>query len=89
MYYFRFAIHSYDPAGNCLDIGHHSRIANYIYLSLGYATMHILPIMTIIMVYWPDIKDNTVRRSILSVSDFQFLKKKFSDLKHCHLLGSQ
>lgn len=67
LYYFLFSINIYEPRGNCLDNNEESSAINYFYLSLGYAIMHILPIITIIVIYWPDVDPDQHRQSLISL----------------------
>lgn len=89
LYYFHFALKTYQPTDNCFDSNDRVSYVGYIYLSLGYATMHILPITTIILIYWPETETRKKRiDSILSVMDIKILKKKVTLASNCCLLGS-
>lgn len=52
-------------------------------------TMHILPISTIILIYWPEIqKEEGSIASIISIVDKKLLKRKVTLANNCCLLGS-
>lgn len=90
LYYFHFALRVYEPSDNCFDNNDRVNYVSYIYLSVGYATMHIMPISTIIIIYWPEVeKGNNLVSSIISTLDNKLLKRKVTLTTNCCLLGSQ
>lgn len=44
---------SYEAAADCSNINFNTSYYRYWYMTLGYCLMHILPISTLLIIYWP------------------------------------
>lgn len=77
-YYFILDSNKYSNTNtNCFDLKkNHYIITQYIYLSLGFVTMHLLPIATIILIYWPEISKKDIDSLALSISSDNDMDKK-------------
>lgn len=85
--FFSPSLNRYEPSANCLNTGQHNLVLNYIYLSLGYSIMHVMPILTFIIIYEPEIENNKASESLLSAT--KSIKDNIKTSAQYYLLGGR